>query len=303
MMALVLLTAVGFALVRELGPIVVIPPAVIAVMAARLAPRRAKRRRLWQALAVLGALSVPLVSAALISKGIWGYYFDRPGLDRRIREVRHVNTVTPVSAEPDGRGGFVFAARPYDPNSPVSFAHVWDHDPYYLLSERVLAALEERGRLPGVLRPMAKHRVSNLYKLVEDTGLLQEGDPGYVEAKKLDGIAVEAVGADGEPLLFLGARGREASNDHYPYYEFLFSGDLDRGDLKLLSTRRFYFDVAGIEGADWRVFFAGTSFAMLLPMTLLTVFVEGARAARAVARRRSQAGPGPALADPQPGSS
>ena len=54
------------------------------------------------------------------------------------------------------------------------------------------------------------------------------------------------MGQDGRPLLFLGVRGRQVSNDHYPYYEFLFATNSPGAPPTLLSSQRFYYDVAGI---------------------------------------------------------
>ena len=76
---------------------------------------------------------------------------------------------------------------------------------------------------------------------------------------------VEAQGRDGRPLLFIGVRGGEVSNDHHPYYEFLFSNESSGGNLKLLSSQRFYYDVAGMEGMEWPVFLMVFAFLGLIP--------------------------------------
>ena len=61
-----------------------------------------------------------------------------------------------------------------------------------------------------------------MYDWLDGTGKLAEGVSGYDHAKEVQGIALEAEGSKGERYLFVGVTGRQVSNDHYPYYEFLF---------------------------------------------------------------------------------
>jgi hypothetical protein len=64
----------------------------------------------------------------------------------------------------------------------------------------------------------------DLYRLLERSGWLVTGKAEFVNAKELRGVAIEAVGADGSPLVFLGVHGGEVSDGRYPFYEFLSSG-------------------------------------------------------------------------------
>jgi hypothetical protein len=113
-----------------------------------------------------------------------------------------------------------------------------------------------------------------LYSLLEKSDLLEEGRPGYARAKELDGVVIEAIGADGTPLVFVGVRGGEVSNDHYPYYEFLYSGQLGGGWMELLSADHSYFDVAGIEGIEWPEFFLIILVLELLPLAIVMVAIR-----------------------------
>jgi hypothetical protein len=120
---------------------------------------------------------------------------------------------------------------------------------------------------------MPASRLQSLYKVVDETGRIEEGEPGYWGAKNLRGLVVEALGRDGSRLVFVGVWGGEVSNDHHPYYEFLFTTDSPDGQLKLLSTQRFYYDVAGIEGIEWPVFFLVLAIASLTPTLLVQGFL------------------------------
>jgi hypothetical protein len=83
---------------------------------------------------------------------------------------------------------------------------------------------------------------------------------------------------------FAGVRGGEVSNDHHPYYEFLFTTDSPGAAPKLLSSQRFYYDVAGMEGVEWPVLLPVFALYGLIP----TIPLQGFLLWRARRRRRVQ---------------
>jgi hypothetical protein len=121
-----------------------------------------------------------------------------------------------------------------------------------------------------------------LNEWLEGSDKLVEGAPGYEHARELTGIALEAKGREGQRYLFVAATGRQVSNDHYPYYEFLFQEAGQGAAPKLLSHRRLYYDVAGMEGAEWPVVFV----ILLLFGTLLVALALVIRAAIDTCRGR-----------------
>ncbi len=90
-----------------------------------------------------------------------------------------------------------------------------------------------------------------MYDLVEKTGFLKEGSSGYDSAKDLWGRIYEIEANSGENLLLIAVSGYEVSNDHFPYYEFLFSIANHGEKPRLLSLTHFYYDCCGIEGLEW----------------------------------------------------
>jgi hypothetical protein len=82
--------------------------------------------------------------------------------------------------------------------------------------------------------------------------------------------------------LWVGAAG--VSNDHHPYYEFLFTTDSPGAPPKLLSSQRFYYDVAGMEGVEWPVLLPVFALYSLIP----TIPLQGFLLWRARRRRRVQ---------------
>jgi hypothetical protein len=200
-------------------------------------------------LAFLGAIGT--------SKLYWGYYIRRPSLDKRMIAIDRVISLTAVRSERRSDGTVQLEID--------DAYHVSDHlatcrqekpsKLYYCLSGRVLVSLDSLGVVLPSPDPMPPEELERLYDRLEATGLLRDGTPGYDHAKELSGIVLEAEGRNGERYLFAGVTGRQVSNDHYPYYEFLFEAG-DRHPVPiLLSHNRFFYDVAGMEGAEWHLAF------------------------------------------------
>ena len=217
------------------------------------------RERPFRSIGIAVCLVVILSFTAAIgvSKFYWGYYIRRPGLDRRVRAIEQVISLTAFRSErrSDGSVDLVPDER-YSVHEQLTACR--DERPsrsYYCLSGRVLVALADQGLLPAASEQLPAEALDRLYDRLVETGKLVQGAPGYDHATELAGIVLEDVGRDGQRYLFVAASGGQVSNDHYPYYEFLFRLPGQGAAPKLLSTRRFYYDVAGIEGAEWPVAF------------------------------------------------
>ena len=237
---------------------------------------------------VIGTLLLPFLVAVWINQQMWGYFVSRPAVDRRIVEARQIETLTRVDTRSDSRGGRTIWGLPIGEVDSYIQEHPQEGD-YYVLEGRVLRALRDRQALPPEGRIMAAGRLAALYPALEATGRLEEGERGYPDARTLSGIAVEAVGRDGRPLLFVGARGGEVSNDHHPYYEFLFTTDPTGGVLRLLFYQRFYYDVAGVEGAEWPLFFTFLAIFGLIPTLPIQGFILWRGRRRSVRKHLSTA--------------
>lgn len=178
----------------------------------------------------------------------WGYYFARPEVLEEIRVIERVSAVIPVKtvSEKEGRRRLV-VQNDYTIADRLAYGK---QDSYYCLDERLLLALEKRGILPS------KHTgdlsgLPDLYMLVRDSGILAQPTEGYNDSDMLSGIVVDALDRSGDRLVFLGLTGLQLSNDHYPYYELVFAATSRSKDLSLIRGQRFFYDVAGIEGAEW----------------------------------------------------
>jgi hypothetical protein len=255
---------------------------VLATAVGHLVIRKRRRRNPAKILLAVvgGTLVLAFFAAIVVSKGLWGYYLYRPSLDRRLVDVRGVLSVTIVNTAPVGDERILVPDNSFSIAKRIEYGQ---RDDYYNLGERALIALKNNDRLPESPPPMRPDRLARLYNVIARTGRLEPGEAGYDHAKDLQGVVIEAQGSDGMPLVFVGVQGGEISNDHHPYYEFLFSGADPVEDSKLLSSQRFYFDVAGIEGLEWPAFFVGFSalgVVLSVPVTLLVIAFWPARSER-----------------------
>ncbi len=230
----------------------------------------------WMFRALWLSACVAFIAAVVISKLYWGYWLARPALDPRILEAHRYLGVSFIDAAPQAGVPLAFVE---DPATSVSEElRRYRQDDYTFGESRVLDALDMHGALDTL--PLKRTvELHTLLELIQGTGALVEAEPGYAESgTRLHGLALEAEGRDGRRLLFLGLHGGQVSNDHYPTYEFLFQAAPGTERFELVSVNQWFFDVAGIEGAEWYALFL-FFFPFLLVVSCLSL------AAYAVLRR------------------
>jgi hypothetical protein len=223
---------------------------------------------------VVLAAALSFLAAIGVSKLYWGYPIRRPPVDRRIKEIEEVISLVPVDSgrKSDGSMGFVIndAYQIAERLSVCRDTRPWIS--YYCLDERILVILDELGKLPMSLdHTSPPPELATLYHWLDATQLLYNGAPGYRDqARELRGIVLVAQGKNGQRYLLAAVSGGQVSNDHHPYYEFLFRLPEQDPAPILLSSRRFFYDVAGMEGMDglalWPAFF-------LVGMVIVTLVV------------------------------
>ncbi len=254
----------------------------LAMYLARVLTRVTGFRRPARAYGLVTAASVGLaflVSIAL-SRAYWGYFLKRPPVPRAMGDIVRVASVTPVLTTVAADGVHALGIRE-DFSFTNALAAARD-DPYYGLHERLLLDLDRRGLLPAVHSVALPPDMPDLLPLVRATGLLARPEPGYEEeAARLGGVVIDAVDGAGRRLVVLGLGSGQVENDHHPYYEMVFTGAPGAPGLAYAGGHRFFYDVAGIEGAEWYV--AGPLLCLpLVPIGLIVFTI--ARVLRA--RRR-----------------
>jgi len=243
---------------------------------------RAHLRIGWRApvvtlLLVLGAIGVAaFVVSISASRWYWGYWMSPPALDARVAGARRVVSAThvyPVEAESEAPARLEISSIDQD----LAPSDEGELDEEYPFRGRDLMALRKSGAMPPQPTSMPVARTEAVYQLLRDTGLLVAGESGG--GTEVEATIFELESETGEPLLFISGSGRQVSNDHYPHYEFLFS-NIDPAKPVLLSSRRFYYDVAGMEGVEWYALLPVVGVLGFLIIVPITVLVMAARRLR-----------------------
>jgi hypothetical protein len=224
-------------------------------------------------LAVGATVAVALLAAVIVSKAYWGYHFRRPLLDERVMRARQVHAVSPVGTGP-AAGATEFVLRPdFSLDEAVQYGR--EH-PYEAPHYRILVALADRRLLPAAPPASEPATLVSAYASLEATGLLVSGEPRYPGATRLFGTLIELEDETGSRLTFVGVSSAQVSNDHHAYYELVLAGSPPR----VLSATRFFYDIAGMEGAEWWVLwlvFGVLGNAITVPATVIAVRALGRR--------------------------
>lgn len=201
----------------------------------------------------------------------WGYPFKRPAVFHEILNVKTMLTCSSVSnhdstgirplyvvtGTKESIGNLHGGLYGYGPWSGSLYGR---KDFYDETLDRIFMVFEDR-RLydfPEFYKnPQLKASEDILLSIdqqIIESKIIDRGPIGYSGTYydtlgKLNGIVTEFVTKDNVRYIFAGLSGQEVSNDHYPQYEFLFA---EKGDqYKLIKKRRFYIDIAGIEGLEY----------------------------------------------------
>jgi hypothetical protein len=213
---------------------------------------------------VVAALS--LATGVAFSLRYWGYPWSVPELDGRTRDVRW----TAVSGFKSSMSGREWT-RDDERDLRWDINRVPDGECCDV--ERIVKLTGSE--LPAVTREDLTTLEAEALSLIE----IEAGAPGYDGAKRLYGVAALGMHPTGEPIAFASFVGGEVSNDHHAMYDVLWA----RSPPRLLSSTKYYGDVAGIEGFEAPQV-AILLFVPFLAIGLLVVTIWRAREA-ALSRR------------------
>jgi hypothetical protein len=186
------------------------------------------------ALALAGVCGT--IAALLTSRLYWGYWLRLPPADWEVASLASVERFSNFSYDgrDSGRDALMVAARtPWrgSGNPPV---------------HNLPAALLARGLSPSSGDPVPPDLLLEAGEALDRAGVLAAGAPAYRHAKLLNGMIATGRDRAGASLVIAALFSGEVSNDHYAYYEAVFSPGSRR--LELLGVRRYWYDVAGLEG-------------------------------------------------------
>lgn len=194
------------------------------------------------------ALALAVVSGSLAAaqnKLLWGYWFTRPSLASELRGAEHVFGVSAL----------VFAGTPHVSQDrtvletarrrcrPVSNE---------CLEGRLLLALDPHAAAAADVRDDLLQQAWSRH--VSRLPLPRAAARGYeASAHPTAGIALN-FRRGGRDYVALAYRTSEIANDRYVYSEVLYRLETDR--LDDVRMERYFYEIAGIEGLDWRVLWA-----------------------------------------------
>lgn len=198
---------------------------------------------------VVAALSV--ATGVAFSLHYWGYPWSLPELDGRTRDVNW----TAVSAFKSNLSGTEWSR---DDERDLRWETATAPDDECCTPERIVRIASPE--LPAVTREDLSLLEAEALSLIE----LEAGDPGYDAAKRLYGVAALGTHPTGESIAFASFVGGEVSNDHHAMYDVLWA----RSPPRLLSSTKYYGDVAGIEGFEA----PQVAFLLFVPFLALGLF-------------------------------
>ncbi|MEB3214800.1 MAG: hypothetical protein VKN72_00870 [Nostocales cyanobacterium 94392] len=249
------------------------------------------------------SIFVGFLASISISKYYWGYYLNPPGLPNQVKEFDKIRSITPVSSIKRNDGSRIFKID--TSNSCIeeiqsgienlqSNCGTGKCNTEYCDNTRILLSLNKQGKLPKKTPYISPDKLNSLYNYLEKTKLLYQGEAGYNgelvsdktsgdliskgDGKRLEGIVIEAEDNNNQSLLFIAANGGQISNDHYPYYEFLFKFYDNKSAPELIANNRFFYEIAGFEELFvwyfiW-IFLIGIGFILSIPITFLLILMR-----------------------------
>ncbi len=222
--------------------------------------------------AILALQTAFQITATTLSENYWGYPFKRQVIFPEVSHAYKLISFSSVATNPAKKPR---ALEPFFNTNKFEHGLNGRKDPYYGSIDRLLMAFEDNSPFQGELYDFQKvyddtttkislGKLNTVANAIYNCGIIDSGEMSSDFGKILNGIIVEYQTRDNERYLFAGLAGLEISNDHHPFYEFLFS---ENNGLVLLKNQRYYYDSAGFEGAEYTSL--SPIFAMLL--TVLSV--------------------------------
>lgn len=112
---------------------------------------------------------------------------------------------------------------------------------------RLAVAIEERGLSPTSTEAVPAELVARIQSALAEEQLLEPTDERNAQPSWLNGDIATGRSENGDAIVAAALSTGPVSGDHYLYYEALLVNS-PSGDLRLVSFRRYWFDVAGMEG-------------------------------------------------------
>jgi hypothetical protein len=198
-------------------------------------------------IAALGTAVVCAVIGVAWSLDYWNYAFNPPSFARWVESVARIDAYEEFG--PPWRDGSRPAAHLRGSRALVASSKLYQDYGTDFEIGNLAFELKRQRRFPASENAVGVELFRAVCEELRSAGQLYDGEPGYPNARRLYGALALGRNRAGEEVLLAAVAGSEASNDHYPRYQALFAV---RGTkLNLVKSRRYFIDIAGIEGAKW----------------------------------------------------
>jgi hypothetical protein len=189
----------------------------------------------------------------------WGYACKRPTLFGEVQNAERIISCTRVS----NYDSTDLQCLRQVANTGKDVDNLYGRkDIYYGNDDRIFMAFEDKSSIEPLLHDFAQVYENPELKIskldlqymntdIMESSIIDEGEVGWDTSGILFGYITEFETYDNVRYAYAGFRGGQVSNDHYPFYEFLF---VKRNQLYILSKQqRYYTDVAGIEYLEYAI--------------------------------------------------
>lgn len=198
------------------------------------------------------------ITATCLNSRYWGYAFKRHVVFKEVAKAEQILNCTNVT-----NSNFTgIVPLHYIPDTLDLMKNLdGRQDPYYGNLDRPFMVFQDHSHIYGDLYDLStiyhdeKYNISNVIlhsidRQIQATQVIDKSDTEYYDQLgELNGIVTEFMDIDSTLFIFASFNGREISNDHYPFYEFLFVNE--NGNYILTKYQKYYTDIAGIEGIEY----------------------------------------------------
>ena len=200
----------------------------------------------------------------------WGYFLKRPIIFNEVTKAESILRASYVYAvDSNGKKAFVIAD-----SSKREYLLMDDENGYYNSKSRIYLTLTGNAHRGANLYSFKKilldssmgfgsGKLTELSEKIHADSMIPAIYKAYSSRKlALSGSLTEFETADKTKYIYVGLSGGELSNDHHPFYEFLFRSS--GNELILKNKQVFYTDFAGIEGVEMIYLIPFFSFVIVL---------------------------------------
>lgn len=221
------------------------------------------------------------ILVAYMSHDYWGYAFRRPAIFSEAESaLKIINASTVYSVDKNGQKEFVLDTSKTDDDL------YGREDPYYGNRDRIFMTFQDNASKYGYLydwhkiltdssKTISKNTLNQLTEIIYSLSFIEPGEGNWDTSRNLRGEIIEFITEDSVKYYYSGLSGGQVANDHFPFYEFLFTEK--GGQIRLEKKNKHFYDVAGIEGLEYSTIepiIMTLVFIILLAIYGLTTFAQ-----------------------------